>query len=96
MKRMEIICNKSIEEDLFEAFDKRKLDIHYTKIPGVHGKGSSDPKMGDSVWPEENFIIIIYCDELQAEQILEAIKELKKYFPHEGIKVFEICVECSI
>lgn len=96
MKRLEIIGNRSIEEDLFEILEKKEMDMHYTKIPVVHGKGSSDPKMGDSVWPEENFLLIIYCENAVADQAMEAIKELKHYFPDEGLKVFEINVDSCV
>lgn len=88
MKRVEIIANLSVEEDLMEAFSRAGIVKAYTKIPVVHGSGRSDPKMGDAVWPEENFILLVYCDEAEAGSIEEAVGEMKHRFPHEGIKVF--------
>ncbi len=96
MKRLEVIGNKSIEEDLFDALEKNNVVFHYTKIPVVHGQGTSDPKMGDGTWPEENFILIIYCESDIAQKIFIVVKELKKYFPNEGIKVFEMQVDCCL
>lgn len=96
MKKLEIIANRSIEEDLFEKFRKENLTPHYTKIPVVHGTGNTNPKMGDSIWPEENFLLIIYCEEEIAQQIIAVIKDLKIDFPDEGIKLFEISVDASI
>jgi hypothetical protein len=90
MKRMEIIANKSIEEDLFDIFRKKDIVHHYTKIPVVYGVGNKGPRMGDHIWPEENFILIIYCDEGEAEKIHEAVAELKSFFKKEGIKLFEM------
>ncbi|MFW6343808.1 MAG: PG0541 family transporter-associated protein [Sediminispirochaetaceae bacterium] len=92
MKRIEIIANRSIEEDMFEAFAKAEVAKHYTKIPEVMGAGNSGPRMGDHVWPEENFILIVYCEEPEAEKIKEVIGELKEFFKGEGIKLFEISV----
>jgi len=88
MKRLEIIVNQSIEADLFEAFSRRGVAGHYTKIPGAMGAGNSDPKMGDHIWPEENVVIIIYCEQDEAELIQAAVTEIKEHFPREGLKLF--------
>ncbi|TFG84431.1 MAG: hypothetical protein E4H20_03230 [Spirochaetales bacterium] len=88
MKRVEIIANLSVEEDLMEAFLSAGIVKAYTKIPVVHGRGHSDPKMGDAVWPEENFILLVYCDEDEACHIEKTVADIKAKFPSEGIKVF--------
>jgi len=88
MRRVEIIANHSIEEDMFEQFTRRKVVQEYTKIPNVMGVGNSGPRRGDHIWPEENFILIVYCEEDEAGLIQESIEELKKFFPDEGIKLF--------
>ena len=88
MRRVEIIANHSIEEDMFEQFTRRKVVQEYTKIPNVMGVGNSGPRRGDHIWPEENFILIVYCEQDEVELIQEAIEELKKFFPDEGIKLF--------
>jgi hypothetical protein len=88
--RIEIIANRSIEGDMFDLFKRKDIVKHYTKIPDVYGVGSSGPRMGDHIWPEENFILIIYCTPGEAEKIKEAVGELKILFQQEGIKLFEI------
>ncbi|MCF6335453.1 MAG: hypothetical protein L3J12_06905 [Spirochaetales bacterium] len=93
MKRIEIIANKSIQEDMFDAFKKADIVKNYTLIPVVLGVGKSGPRMGDHIWPEENFSITIYCDIKEAEQIKEIITELKTFFKQEGIKLFELTGE---
>jgi len=90
MKRIEIIANRSIEEDMFEAFQKAGVAQHYTKIPVVVGVGSAGPRMGDHIWPEENFMLLVYCEDEEAARIREEIGKLKKFFVNEGIKIFEI------
>ncbi len=90
MKRLEIIANQSIEADLFEAFRRRGAGTHFTKIPGAHGAGNSDPKMGDHIWPEENVILIFYCEDREAAAITEAVEETKRHFPGEGLKLFSM------
>ncbi|MFQ3621371.1 MAG: PG0541 family transporter-associated protein [Spirochaetales bacterium] len=96
MKRVEIIGNRSIEEDLFELFQQKGLARKYTKLPLVHGIGTTNPKLGDPIWPEENFLLILYCDEEEASAIREIVKELREYFPTEGIRMFEMHAEQTV
>jgi hypothetical protein len=88
MKRVELIANHSVEEDLFEAFEKKGIVKAYTKIPAVHGAGNSTPKRGDHIWPEENFLLLVFCEEEEAELISQSVSEVKRHFPDEGIKLF--------
>jgi len=90
VKRIEIIANRSIEGDLHDALKAAGAALHYTKIPVVHGVGSSGPRMGDHVWPEENFILIVYCEDEEAEKIRSVVADLKAFFTQEGIKIFEM------
>ncbi len=94
-KRIEIIGNRSIEEELFEKFNEKDIVKYFTKIPVVFGKGNSGPRMGDSIWPEENFLIIVYCDEDEARQVEAVVKEIKTYFKDEGLKLFETELVCT-
>ena len=91
MKRIEVIANHSVEADIIDAVEKASGGkSYYTKIPVVFGKGNSNPKMGDAVWPEENFMLIIYTDENKSFSIKKGIDSVKADFPDEGIKYFEI------
>ncbi|AEJ62470.1 hypothetical protein Spith_2215 [Spirochaeta thermophila DSM 6578] len=90
MRRIEIIANHSVEEDLFDLFEERGIGAHYTLIPQVQGAGSSGPRKGDHIWPETNFVLIIYAGEEETAKIREAVADLKRLFPNEGIKLFEM------
>jgi hypothetical protein len=87
---MEIIANKSVEADIMEALTARGAAKHHTRVPIAYGVGAAGPRQGDAVWPEENFILIVYCEEPEAHQVREAIGEIKKLFPDEGIRLFEM------
>ncbi len=89
MKRIELIANQSIEVDIFEALEKRNVGKAFTKIPSVHGSGNSTPKRGDHIWPEENFLLLFFCEESEALLIEEAVIEVKANFIDEGIKLFK-------
>ena len=88
MIRIEIISNRSVEENILEALAKEQVGKFYTKIPNVLGVGACGPRMGDAVWPEENFALIIWCEEEEAKGIKQAISKVKEKFPGEGIKLF--------
>jgi hypothetical protein len=88
MIRVEIIANHSVEENILEAFSQEGVGKFYTKYPNVFGIGSSGPRMGDAVWPEENLALVVWCEEEEARGIARAVEEVKKQFPDEGIRVF--------
>jgi hypothetical protein len=88
MIRVEIIANHSVEENILEALAKEGAGKFYTKFPKILGVGASGPRMGDAVWPEENFALVIYCELEEARGIQRAIANVKKQFPGEGIKLF--------
>ena len=88
MIRLEVIANHSVEENILEALQKGGVGKYYTKYPTIFGVGSSGPRMGDAIWPEENFALIFWCEESEALGIQEVVAEVKKDYPDEGIKVF--------
>ena len=88
MIRLEIIANHSVEENILEAFANEQVGKYYTKIPNIFGVGGTGPRMGDSIWPEENFALIIWCEEEEALGIKKAVDSVKAKFPGEGIKLF--------
>jgi len=89
MIRIEIIANHSVEENIQEALKKEDAGKYYTKYPGIFGVGSAGSRMGDAVWPEENFALVIWCEEEEARAIERAINSVKEKFPGEGIKLFK-------
>ncbi|MDR2602159.1 MAG: hypothetical protein LBC53_06880 [Spirochaetaceae bacterium] len=90
MIRLEIIANNSVEENILDEFKSSGVAKHYTKIPNIHGVGSSGSRLGDPIWPEENFSFVIWCEEEEAALIKEAVKRVKSSFPNEGVKVFSL------
>ena len=90
MIRVEIIANHSVEENILDALKNEEVGKYYTKYPTIFGVGSSGPRMGDPVWPEENFALVIWCEEEEARKIGRAVAFVKNNFPDEGIKVFGV------
>ncbi|MDR0553555.1 MAG: hypothetical protein LBG76_01975 [Treponema sp.] len=90
MVRVEIIANRSVEENVLEAIHAEGAGKFYSRFPSVHGVGQAGPRMGDAIWPEENFALVIWCEEEEAQSIARAIAKVKEHFPDEGIKLFRL------
>ncbi|MDR2476815.1 MAG: hypothetical protein LBD18_03405 [Treponema sp.] len=88
MKRMELIANHSVEEELVNVLERRIKNFYYTIIPNVHGRGKSAYRMGTATWPEENFMVISYLNDHDARAAEALVKDVKLRFPGEGIKLF--------
>ncbi len=63
MYRIEIISNKSVEEDITQALEQYIPGILYTVIPLAYGRGKSSYKLGTTTWPETNFVLTSYIED---------------------------------
>lgn len=90
MLRIEIIANHSVEENVLEALKDHGVGKYYTLYPNATGVGNCGPRMGDAIWPEQNFVLVIWCEQDEALGIQQAVEDVKEKFPGEGIKLFGI------
>ena len=88
MKRIELIANRSVENEIIEALETNITDFYYTLLPQVNGKGKTKYRLGTATWPELNFLLISYLDDDYANKAVKAIQGVKEQFPREGIKLF--------
>ncbi|MCX7026050.1 MAG: hypothetical protein NT061_00875 [Spirochaetes bacterium] len=96
MIRTEVYANRSVEEDIHEEIEKRIPGFNYSLIEDVQGRGRNGVRHGTPIWPELNILYILYGTEEEALLVSEAVGEVKKGFPHEGIKVFQYEVNAPI
>lgn len=96
MLRIEIVANHSVEENILEALKEHGAGKYFTLYPNVTGVGKSGSRMGDAVWPEENFALVIWCEKEEAEDIEKAVAEVKEKYPDEGIKLFGLSVNTAL
>jgi len=90
MKRIEIICDVTIEDELIRGLDSLDGISGYTNISPVKGTGNHGPRKGDHIWPEENSLIVIYLHDDKIELIQKLIDEKRTKFPRNGIAGFII------
>lgn len=88
--QISIIANQSVQEDIIEVLEQVMSDIKYAIVSPVTGKGKEDYKLGNTTWPEINFMLITYLDQEHLELIQTSVAYLKKRFPREGIKMFVV------
>ncbi|MDR3116208.1 MAG: hypothetical protein LBU25_11920 [Treponema sp.] len=88
MKRMELIANHSVEEEIIHSLEGKIRDFYYTLISRVHGRGKGAYRMGSTTWPEENFMVISYLEDRDACMAAAVVEDIKRRFPGEGIKLF--------
>lgn len=86
--RVEIIFSQAIEEDFIQIFHEKKIAVRYTKLANVMGAGYSNPRLGDSVWPQLNVMHIIYCGEDESKEIINVVQSLREKYIGEGIGCF--------
>ncbi len=88
MKRIEVIANRSVQDEVIDGLESAIPDFFYTLVPVVHGRGRQRRRLGTPTWPEENFLIIAYVDD-EASRTVEAVMAgIKARFPSDGIKLF--------
>ncbi len=93
MYRVEIISNKSVQEDITDALEQYIPNILYTFVPLVYGRGEEDYKLGTTTWPETNFLLITYIEDNYLDTVKAVIVGIKKKFKSEGIKLFVVKAE---
>ena len=92
-KMVVIVYNEAVDAEAMEALSACAV-TNYTKIPAVYGKGdASGTHLGTDIWPGLNNILYVVCGEIQAQKILDYIRQLRKKIGAEGIKAFLLPVE---
>lgn len=86
--RAEIISNQSVMDDIIESLENEISDFEYTVIENAQGSGISSKKLGNTVWPEMNFILFAYTDLENARKIKDIVSRLKAKYPREGMNCF--------
>ncbi len=93
MKRVEIIANQSVREELLTRLEESIPGLRYTLVPTAQGRGLEDRKLGTTVWPEQNFVWFSYLEDGQAAAVVSLVAEAKVLYPREGIRVFTITAD---
>ncbi len=88
MIRIEIIANQSVQDELVTNIETLIPDLYYTVLPLANGKGKTGYKLGNSTWPETNFVFIAYGDDSIEKKVNQIVRFVKLKFSTEGIKIF--------
>ncbi|MDD4909123.1 MAG: hypothetical protein PHR44_00345 [Candidatus Omnitrophica bacterium] len=92
-KMVMVIYNEAIDAEVMETLEGCGLK-NYTKVTGVFGSGSSSgTHFGTDIWPGKNDLLYIACEDQQAKQLLDCIRQLRKELGREGVKAFLLPLE---
>lgn len=83
-----VVYGNAIDDEMTEMLKTRVAG--YTRFEGVRGEGSSEPRLGSHVWPGINNCVMTAVDDRERGLLMEGIGELKRKFPHAGVKVFAV------
>jgi nitrogen regulatory protein PII len=93
MKKSMLVYNEARDVEVMEVLDGCGL-AKYTKINRVHGKGAtSGTHLASQVWPGQNKILYVACDNTQVEQVVSGVTNLRKTLGKEGVKAFVMPLE---
>ncbi|MCX5702181.1 MAG: transcriptional regulator [Candidatus Omnitrophica bacterium] len=93
MKLILITYNEAIDDEVSEVLGHCGLE-YYTKWQRVLGKGKlSGSHLGTSVWPGQNNVLAVVCEDDKIKTLLCCIRDLRKKLGKEGIKAFVLPVE---
>ena len=95
MKRIELIANLSVQNEIIGALEENIPDFFYTLLPQIHGRGKTKYRLGTTTWPEMNFMLISYLDDITTAKAKGLVRGVKDRFPKEGIKLFIMEAEMS-
>jgi len=90
MKRIEIICDATIENEMKKRLHAIGDELYYTSSSPVRGRGVKGQRQGDAVWPQENALFVLYSEQSAINDIRQAVFEIRERFPRNGVAAFEI------
>lgn len=88
MKAVLIVHNIAIDEQVNEMLVSIGINC-YTKFTDTLGKGQlSEPHLNTDVWPGVNYGTFVVTDQVNAGQIMNNVRQMRKEFSSEGLKAF--------
>jgi len=88
-----IVYNEAIDVEVMEVLNRSGLSS-YTKATRIYGKGkTSGTHLSTQVWPGQNNIVYVACDDVKVSQMISGITNLRKTIGREGVKAFVLPLE---
>ncbi|MBR6215268.1 MAG: hypothetical protein IKQ84_02570, partial [Spirochaetaceae bacterium] len=75
---------------IIELLENSIPDFEYTIDENLYGRGKKSRKLGNSVWPEMNFVLTAYIVADAVQTVRDCVNQVKQKFPNEGINLFVI------
>ena len=88
MKRIEIISNKAIEDEVIAALSKIGHREAFTLLSPVFGRGEKGRREASAVWPELNSLFIIYIEDDRLDVLKTVLTKVKENFNVENLRCY--------
>jgi len=92
MKRVEIIFDEAVENEIMMVLRQAQVE-NWTRLDSVRGHGSSGSKLGNSVGPGINSMLIVYAEGDKVERLVEGVKRFKQVARDAG---GHACTRCIV
>jgi len=87
-KMVMVVFNEAMDDEVMDVIEGCGAK-NYTKIAGTFGRGTrSGTHLGNDIWPGQNNILLVACEDAQADKLLACIATLREKLGHEGVKAF--------
>ncbi|MCK7514804.1 MAG: hypothetical protein MZV70_69580 [Desulfobacterales bacterium] len=91
MKRVEIVANHSVQEDLMDALAEAGVARYHTLIPAAHGTRAARARApGKPPGRRRDFVLFTYCEEAEARAIAEVVGPDQESLPRGRDQVLRI------
>lgn len=87
-----LIFNVALETDVKLLLSKLRIQA-FSRWDEVKGSGNSGPHLNDEVWPVVNALYVFAAPAALEAGLAQAVADLRKQFPGEGLKL--IVQPCS-
>ena len=78
MKMVMVVYRHSLDQDIRRLL--KQLDVtNFTEAPKVFGIGEAGLAFDSSTWPGHHAIILSAMEELQADRVIEVLKEFRDH-----------------
>ncbi len=86
MKKIEIIGNVVLLQELIDNIHLNLPNLHYTVIPSIKAKGNKGEANGDEVWPDTNFVFFSYIqNDAEKNALIEICNQIKGHSTENGL-----------
>jgi len=88
MKRMELIADRTIENEIINTLRDNINGFYYSLLPQIPGNEKPDYSSKKGIWTNLHFLLISFLEDDEAYKAKIIINDFIQQFPNEKIKLY--------